>query len=141
MFYGGSYDLKVDFKGRVPIPARFRRELKGSVVLARVADQCITAFPLSEWEKVAKKLGSSVIDKARMRDLKRYLFANAFQTDLDQQGRVLLPPALRERAGIGDNVTIAGTGNRFEIWDQETFQKQMVGLEQDAHTLIESLEE
>lgn len=138
--FSGNYEHKVDFKGRVPIPAKFRRELKGALILARVADPCITAYPMTEWEKVGKKLGSSVIDKARVRDLKRYLIGNAFPSNLDEQGRVLLPPTLRDYAGIKDNVIIVGTGERFEIWDQDAFQKRMVGLDQDAYTLIESLE-
>ena len=139
--FSGNYEHKVDLKGRVPIPAKFRRELKGTLVLARVADPCITAYPIAEWEKVGKKLGSSVIDKARVRDLKRYLIGSAFPSNLDDQGRVLLPQPLRDYAGIRDDVTIVGTGDRFEIWDQEAFQKRMAALDQDAYTLIESLEE
>ena len=140
MFYG-TYEHKVDSKGRMPIPARFRRALRGALILTKLADQCIVAYPPGEWEKLGKSLeGQAAIDRAKTRKLKRVIFGNAFSADLDEQGRVLLPPMLRQKAGIGDAVTIVGMDNYFEVWDQAARAKEDPQLEQDAWTLIESQE-
>jgi MraZ protein len=119
MFYG-THTCKVDDAGRVPIPAKFRRELKGIVILTHLADKCITAYPLAEWEKMGKSLVSSSLDRAKARRLKRVIFGNAFPENYDGQGRVRLDPMLRQYAEIKDTVSIVGMNTYFERLDQET---------------------
>jgi division/cell wall cluster transcriptional repressor MraZ len=97
MFFG-EFNYKIDDKGRVPIPPRFRRELKDGVVLTAGAEKCINAYPLSEWKKLATALTGGSLTRSKLRRLNRAIFATAFSIDIDGQGRVALPVPLREYA-------------------------------------------
>ena len=114
MFYG-EFDYKVDEKGRIPIPPRFRNFLKDGVVLTPGADKCITAYTLPEWKKLAATLTSSSLTRSKMRRLNRVFFATAFNTKVDGQGRIAIPAPLREHAEIVDEVVVAGVNISFEI--------------------------
>lgn len=140
MFYG-SYEHKVDDKGRVPIPARFRREVKEELALTHLSDRCITAYPAEEWEKIGKNLTASASpDRMKTRLIKRMIFGRAFTATFDAQGRVMLPAMLREGVGIKESALIVGAGNYFEIWDKDSYETTMKPeLESEAFTLIESL--
>ena len=108
MFYG-EFDYKIDDKGRVPIPPRFRNALKDGVVLLPGTEKCITAYTLTEWRKLSTTLTTSALSRSKMRKLSRALFSSAFSTRLDNQGRVAIPAPLREHAEIADDVVIAGS--------------------------------
>ena len=102
MFFG-EFEYRLDEKGRFPIPPRFRSLLKEGLVLTRGVENCITAYPLAEWKKLAKEVtNGSAISRQKQRRLNRALFASAFLIQLDGQGRVTLPPKLKESAGIVD---------------------------------------
>ena len=140
MFFGG-FEHRVDNKGRVPIPPRFRRELADGVVLLPGVEKCITAYAAAEWEKVAAALtttGSVARDK--MRRLKRFIFATAFSLSLDGQGRIALPAPLKEYAGIDNEVVIAGVSNYLELWDKERWEAEKALGQEQAWQIIESLE-
>ena len=108
MFFG-EFEYKIDEKGRMPVPPRFRKELKDGVVLTPGAEKCINAYTLSEWKKLATTLtGSSLAPNNKMRRLNRAFFATAFNVNIDGQGRVALPIPLREHAEIMDEVVIVG---------------------------------
>src|SRR4030042_265727 len=107
MFYG-EFDYKIDEKGRVPIPPRFRNYLKDGVVLTPGADKCITAYTLSDWRKLATTLTSSSLTRSKTRRLNRVFFSTAFTTKVDGQGRIAIPAPLREHAEITDEAVIAG---------------------------------
>jgi len=140
MFFG-EVEYKIDEKGRVPIPPRFRRLLKDGVVLAPGAEKCITIYPMAEWNKLANSLTSSAISRSKMRRLRRAIFATAFNLRMDQQGRVALPTPLREYAEIVDEVVIAGTNSYLEIWNKVYWQEEKVISQEQAWQIIESLEE
>ena len=110
MFFG-EFEYKIDEKGRVPIPPRFRRELKEGVVLTPGIEKCITAYPLSEWKKLAATLTTGSVTRSKLRRLNRAIFATAFSLNIDGQGRIALPIPLRQYAGIEDEVVIAGANN------------------------------
>ena len=99
MFYG-EFDYKIDDKGRVPIPPRFRNALKDGVVLTPGAEKCITAYTLTEWRKLATTLTDSSLTRSKMRRLSRALFATAFSTRIDNQGRILLHRVYRYFPGV-----------------------------------------
>jgi MraZ protein len=139
MFFG-EFEYKIDEKGRVPIPPRFRRELKNGVVLSPGAEKCITIYPIAEWEKLAKSLTSSTISRSKLRRLKRALFAAAFNLRMDGQGRIALPNALREYAEIVDEVVIAGANNYLEIWNTVHWEEEKSISQEQAWQIIESLE-
>ena len=140
MFFG-EFEYKVDIKGRVPLPARFRRAIKeGAVALTQGTEGCITAYPLSEWKKLATALTSASVTRSKLRKLNRAFFATAFQSNIDGQGRVALPDSLREYAGIEDEVVIIGANNYLELWNKEQWEEEKADSQEQAWQIIESLE-
>ncbi len=139
MFFG-EFEYKIDEKGRVPIPPKFRQELKDGVVLITGIESCITAYPLSEWKKLADTLTGGSVTRSKLRKLNRALFASAFKLDIDGQGRVALPTPLREYAEIEDEVIIAGANNYFELWNKDQWLREKAISREQAWQIIESLE-
>ena len=139
MFYG-EFDYKIDDKGRVPIPPRFRNALKDGVVLTPGAEKCITAYTIIEWKKLSTTLTNSPLSRSKMRKLSRALFATAFSTRIDNQGRIPVPAPLRDHAGITDEVVIAGANTYLEIWDKVAWEEEKRISQEQAWQIIESLE-
>ncbi len=139
MFFG-EFEYKVDEKGRVPIPPKFRGELKGGVVLTQGIEKCITAYPLAEWQKLAATLTTGSVTPSKLRRLNRAIFAAAFRLNLDGQGRIALPSPLRDYAGIADEVVIAGANTCLELWNKEQWQSEKAISQEQAWQIIESLE-
>ena len=139
MFFG-EFGYKIDEKGRVPIPPRFRNALKEGVVLTPGVEKCITAYTLAEWRKLAAELTASSTQASKLRKLNRAIFATAFNTKMDGQGRVALPAPLREHAEIVDEVVIAGANNYLEIWNKVHWEEEKTISQEQAWQIIESLE-
>ena len=139
MFFG-EFEYKIDEKGRVPIPPRFRSELKEGIILAPGIEKCINAYPLAEWKKLATTLTSGSLSLSKLRRLSRAIFATAFNSHLDGQGRVALPPPLREYAGIVNEVIIVGVNNYLELWNKAHWEEEKAISQEQAWQIIESLE-
>ncbi len=139
MFFG-EFEYRIDEKGRVPIPPRFRRELKEGVVLTPGIEKCITAYPLSEWKKLAATLTTGSVTRSKLRRLNRAIFATAFSLNIDGQGRIALPIPLRQYAGIEDEVVIAGANNYLELWNKEQWEAEKALSQEQTWQIIESLE-
>ncbi len=139
MFFG-EFDYKIDEKGRVPFPPKFRGELKGGVVLAPGIEECINAYPVSEWKKLADALTTGSVTSSKVRKLNRAVFATAFSLVVDGQGRVALPTALREYAGIEDEVIIAGVNTYLEVWNKEQWESEKAISREQAWQILESME-
>ena len=139
MFFG-EFEYKIDEKGRVPIPPRFRRELKEGVILTPGIERCINVYPLSEWRKLATTLTTTSVTLSKMRKLNRAIFATAFSIRIDGQGRIALPISLRQYAGIEDEVVIAGVNNYLELWNKEQWESEKAISQEQAWQIIESLE-
>ena len=139
MFFG-EFEYRIDEKGRVPIPPKFRNELKEGVVLTPGVEKCITAYPLPEWKKLAATLTSGSVTQGKLRRLNRAIFATAFSIDIDNQGRIALPVPLRQYAGIEDEVVIAGANNYFELWNHEQWETEKAISQEQVWQIIESLE-
>jgi MraZ protein len=139
MFYG-EFDYKIDEKGRIPIPPRFRNELKDGIVLTPGVEKCITARTLSEWKKLAAELTSGSTTSSKLRRLNRAIFATAFSTRMDGQGRIALPVPLRDHAEIVDEVVVAGANNYLEIWNKVHWEEEKDVSQEQAWQIIESLE-
>jgi len=137
----GEFEYKLDEKGRVPVPPKFRRELKDGVVLSASAERCIALYTLAEWKKLASSLTSGPLPRSKWRRLNRALFATAFSLNLDGQGRVALPVPLREYAGIEDEVVIAGANTYLELWNKEQWEAEKAVSQEQAWQIIESLEQ
>jgi len=139
MFYG-EFDYKLDEKGRVPVPPKFRNALKDGLVLTLGAEKCITAYTVTEWKKLSTSLTGGSLTRSKMRRLNRALFAMAFVTRVDGQGRVALPAPLREHAQITDEVAIVGLNTNLEIWDKALWEEEKNISREQAWQIIESLE-
>ncbi len=139
MFFG-EFEYKVDEKGRVPIPPRFRRELKDGLVLTSGVEECITVYPLSEWKKLAAELTTGSLTQSKLRKLNRAIFATAFSSSMDGQGRVVLPIPLREHAGIEDEIVIAGANAYLELWNKEQWEAEKATSQEQAWQIIETME-
>ncbi len=136
----GEYEYKVDEKGRVPVPPKFRKELKDGLVLAAGPEQCILAYGVAEWAKLAESLTSGGLAPSKMRRLNRAFFASAFSLTLDGQGRVALPAPLRDSAQVGDDVVIAGANTFFELWNKDLWEAEKSAAREQAWQTIEGLE-
>jgi len=139
MFFG-EFEYKIDEKGRVPIPPRFRRELKEGVILTPGIERCINVYPLSEWRKLATTLTTTSVTRSKMRKLNRAIFATAFSLSIDGQGRIALPSPLRQYAGIEDEVVIAGANTCLELWNKEQWESEKAISQEQAWQIIESFE-
>ncbi len=139
MFFG-EFEYKIDEKGRVPIPPRFRKELKEGMVLRPGVEKCITVYPLSEWKKLAATLTTGSVTRSKLRRLNRAIFATAFSLNIDGQGRIALPIPLRQHASIEDEVVIAGANNYLELWNKEQWDAEKAISQEQTWQIIESLE-
>jgi len=139
MFFG-EYEYRIDEKGRVPIPPKFRGKLKEGIILTLGVERCITAYPSSEWKKLADTLTASPATRSKLRRLNRAIFAAAFRLNIDRQGRIALPAPLREYAEIADEVIIAGANTYFELWNKEQWESEKASSLEQAWQIIESLE-
>lgn len=122
--FKGSYRHRIDAKGRLPVPAAFRRllgEAGSTTVVVTLLDQCLAAYPPDEWSRLESQVAALPPFSRPVRTLARVLFSRAMSCPLDVQGRILLPPALRAAAKLEREAVVAGVLNRFEIWDPATW--------------------
>lgn len=127
----GEHQHTLDEKGRVIMPARFRDRLSGGLVFAPGQDRCVDAFPVATFERRVEELRSLPREDQRARAYLRILMAGAQQDTLDGQGRVTLPPRLREYAGLERDLTVVGADERVEIWDREAWERYRERAESD----------
>ena len=136
----GEFEYKIDEKGRVPIPPKFRKDLKDGVVLSAGPEKCIIAYSIPEWNKLAESLTSGTIAASKLRRLNRAFFATAFNLAIDNQGRIALPVPLREYAGIEDELIVAGVNTYLELWNKEQWESEKSISQEQVWQIIESLE-
>ena len=118
----GEYQHTLDSKGRLILPSAFREELQEGVVLTVGQDRCLALHPQSAWERTVEGLRELRSTSDRERRFARALLASAHSDALDRQGRVTLPPRLREYAGIERDVAVVGADLRIELWDRERWE-------------------
>jgi MraZ protein len=115
--FKGSHRLRIDQKGRLPVPAPFRRLLReGGALVLTLLDDCLAAYPSAEWERVADRLRQMPSFGKQARALSRLLASHACDCELDSQGRILIPASLRRAAGLESEAIVNGVLERFEIW-------------------------
>jgi len=121
--FTGEYRHSVDAKGRVAIPVRFRASLAEGAVLARWVDGCAAIFPRASFEELAEKVAKLPLSDERARAFSRFLFSGAFEVESDQQGRILLPAAIRDWSGVGSDAVVVGARDHVEIWEPGRWDK------------------
>ncbi len=137
----GEYQHSLDTKGRLIIPAKFREDLGTGAVMTRGLDNCLFLFPQSEWKTLEEKLKTLPLTKADARQFVRFFFSGATECGLDKQGRIIVPPTLREYGEIDKDVTVIGVSNRVEIWSKERWQAYMTRAEESYEIIAESIVE
>lgn len=126
----GVTNLNLDQKGRMAIPSRYRPFLTdacdGHLVVTVDKGQCLLVYPLPEWEEIERKLVKLPSFNKQARLLQRLLIGHATEVDMDGNGRVLVPPALRKYAGMDKEIVLIGQGNKFELWDEQVWNAKCV---------------
>lgn len=120
----GGYDHKIDKKGRVFIPSAFRDELGESFIICRgiYGKRCLCVYSSDEWKNLVEKIGT--LPGTKSSAVKRFLYDGAFNVEFDAQGRILVPPTLREYAGFDSEVHIIGMDTNLEIWDTALWSEE-----------------
>ena len=130
--FRGINSVNLDGKGRMALPARYRESLTKTnrklVVTIDSQERCLLLYPLAEWEIVQASLEALSNMKRRPRALQRLLIGHATDIEVDGSGRVLLPPMLREFAGLSKKLVLLGQGNKLEIWSEELWQPHLAQL-------------
>jgi MraZ protein len=137
----GTYEYRIDEKGRTSLPPRFRDDLRQGMVMTQGLEKCITVYSLGEWQKISDKLAAQSANRSKSRRMGRFTFATAFMADLDGQGRVAIPTPLRKYAGIDDVAVVAGVNNCFEIWSKENWEAESGLMENEAWQISEGIED
>ena len=141
--FNGQFEYRVDEKGRVPIPPKFRTEelKKEGVVLCPGVERCINVYPLSEWKKLANTLTANSIIPSKLRKLNRFIFASSFDVEIDSQGRIMVPLKLRQYAGLSEEVVMAGVNAYIELWSKEQWDKDTANNREEAFHTIDTWEQ
>jgi MraZ protein len=135
----GEYTHTIDEKNRLSFPVKFRKSMGKTVVVTPGLDRCLFVFTVKEWSSIAEKLANSSMLQADTRSFNRYLLGGAVEVSVDQNGRILVPDFLKDRAGLASKVTVVGVHSRVELWDKETWDAYKKGVEANADTLAERL--
>ena len=126
----GTHAPRLDQKGRLILPAKFRDELAGGVVLTRGQEHCLYAFTSAEFERMYAQLREAPLAQKQARDYVRVMLSGADSQIPDKQGRITLPAPLRAYAGLSRDLAVIGAGARVEIWDAEAWQTYLAAQEQ-----------
>ncbi|WEV78642.1 division/cell wall cluster transcriptional repressor MraZ [Janibacter cremeus] len=126
----GTHTPRLDDKGRLFLPAKFRDKLAGGLVMTRGQERCLYVFPMEEFVKVTQKFQEAPTSSKAARDYMRVFLSGASDEIPDKQGRVTVPAALREYAGLDRECTVIGAGSRVEVWDTAAWNEYLASTEQ-----------
>ena len=137
----GTYEYRIDEKGRIALPPKFRESLRHGVVMTLGLERCIAVYPLAEWDKMSQRLEGQPLPRSKARRINRFMFATAFSAEVDGQGRIPLPASLRHYADIDSDAIVAGANTYFEIWSKTNWEAESSLMENQAWQIIETTEE
>lgn len=126
--FRGRFELTIDAKGRFNVPSRFRdtlRERYDERLIITNFDNCLVAYPFSEWVEIERKASSLSMVRKEAKRFLRFFVSGAAECSLDRQGRVLIPPVLRDFAGLDRDIVLAGMLSRMEIWSRERWNEEL----------------
>lgn len=135
----GEYRHSLDVKGRIIVPAKFRDGLGDKFVLTKGLDGCLFAYSKEEWANFEEKIKSLPLTNKDARAFVRFFFAGAVECEIDKQGRTLIPPMLREHAGLNKDLVIIGVSSRVEIWSQDKWYSYSEAEDLEADELAEKM--
>ena len=125
----GTHTPKLDDKGRVILPAKFREELAGGIVVTRGQARCLYVFSTAEFEEVHNRIRQAPLSNKQARDFMRMFLSGASAETPDGQNRITLPQHLRQYAGLNKELVVTGVGAHAEIWDAEAWNSYLAGNE------------
>lgn len=141
MVFRGTFEYTLDDRGRIPIPARYRPSFARGAVLAESQDGCIEVYTAESYEEEAEFLLKQRPTRKKARRLRRGFFGRSWDVELDGQGRILLPPRMRQRAGLEGSVLMVGRGECLEIWDGRRWEEEEQAVDAEYEVTRESMEE
>ncbi|MCA9519818.1 MAG: division/cell wall cluster transcriptional repressor MraZ [Myxococcales bacterium] len=141
--FRGRYEHTIDTKGRVSLPAKFREILSTHyderLVVTTNFDHNLIAYPFPEWQKLEQKISGLSQLNPNVIKYKRLFISGACECSIDGNGRILLPPTLRDYAGLARDVVFAGMVNTIEIWAKDRWEKEFESARSDAHEVAAAL--
>jgi MraZ protein len=126
----GTHTPRLDDKGRLFLPAKFRDRLASGLVVTRGQERCLYVFPMDEFVRVAETMRNAPVTSKVVRDYLRVFLSGASDEIPDKQGRVTVPSTLREYAGLDRDCTVIGAGSRVELWDSTAWNTYLASTEQ-----------
>lgn len=142
--FRGRFEHKLDPKGRVAVPSKFREALATNYderLIITNFDNCLWAYPAPEWGRIEERVAALPQFKPEVKALQRVFISAATECPLDQQGRILIPPILRDYAGITGNCVFVGMTRRIEIWSVERWGNVFKDSQDDLSKMVEKLAE
>ena len=136
MFLGTHYP-RLDDKGRLILPAKFRDELAEGVVVTKGQERCLYVFPTAEFQRITEALSQAPVTAKAVRDYSRVFFASASDEVPDKQGRITIPSPLRQYAGLDKECVVIGANTRMEIWDSAAWDAYL-GTQEQAFADLET---
>lgn len=130
MLFLGTYTPRLDEKGRLFLPAKFRDRLAGGLVVTKGQERCLYVFPMDEFVRVAETMRMAPVTSKAVRDYLRVFLSGASDEIPDKQGRVTVPSNLRDYAGLIRDCTVIGAGSRVELWDTSAWDTYLASTEQ-----------
>ncbi len=131
--FRGRFDYSIDEKGRINLPSRFREVLNANYderLIVTTFDSCLWAYPVSEWQAIEEKIAALPQFRAEVKALQRVFVSGATECLLDKQGRIIIPPSLRDYADLKKDVVFVGMTKRIEIWAKERWEPVFTGSQQ-----------
>ena len=125
----GTHRPRLDEKGRLFLPAKYRDELASGLVITKGQERCLYVFPMAEFQRVTEAMSQAPVTQKAVRDYSRVFFASASDEVPDKQGRITVPPALRAYAGLQRDCVVIGANTRLEIWDSQAWETYLAAQE------------
>ncbi len=135
----GTHEPKLDEKGRLILPAKFRDELAAGLVITKGQERCLYVFPQSEFATITETLRQAPVTQKAARDYSRVMFAGAHDEIPDRQGRVTIPQGLREYASLEKECVVIGANTRVEIWDFKSWNEYLADREKNFAEVSEEV--
>jgi MraZ protein len=135
----GQYSHKLDAKGRIILPSKFRDDLGTEFIIARGLDGCLSVYPMGKWQEIADKLSSLPSTKKMARDYSRLVLSSAANVEFDKTGRVNIPSHLLKIANIDKECMVIGVGDSLEIWDVERWSQYNSAIDSSFEDIAEEL--
>ena len=135
----GMYENQLDTKNRMIVPSKLRNELGDNVVFTKGIDNCLYLYPMDEWEKFMDKLSRLPVSDSRARKFVRNFTANAEECEIDKQGRVTIPKALREKVEIQKELTTIGCMDKIEVWSREVYNSAQEEITMNEEDIAEGM--